>query len=144
MISAVAEMYGIHPQTLRLYEREGLSSRPEPKAILASIPTKTSTPGIYFVSGPGLRSKHFWHGNHPANARANGGDAAADSGLRKYIQEEVLARASAATDASKGAIVPMRRPYMAPAAVTKTKKDKEIGDAGMRRVHAASNFKERL
>ena len=24
MISAVAEQYGIHPQTLRLYEREGL------------------------------------------------------------------------------------------------------------------------
>lgn len=24
MISAVAELYGIHPQTLRLYEREGL------------------------------------------------------------------------------------------------------------------------
>jgi MerR family transcriptional regulator/heat shock protein HspR len=24
MISAVADMYGIHPQTLRLYEREGL------------------------------------------------------------------------------------------------------------------------
>ena len=24
MISVVAEMYGIHPQTLRLYEREGL------------------------------------------------------------------------------------------------------------------------
>src|SRR5215469_16746536 len=24
MISAIAEMYGIHPQTLRLYEREGL------------------------------------------------------------------------------------------------------------------------
>src|SRR6058998_607980 len=24
MISAVAEMYGVHPQTLRLYEREGL------------------------------------------------------------------------------------------------------------------------
>ena len=24
MISAVAEMYDIHPQTLRLYEREGL------------------------------------------------------------------------------------------------------------------------
>ena len=26
MISAVAEMYGLHPQTLRLYEREGLLS----------------------------------------------------------------------------------------------------------------------
>jgi MerR family transcriptional regulator/heat shock protein HspR len=24
MISSVAEMYGIYPQTLRLYEREGL------------------------------------------------------------------------------------------------------------------------
>src|SRR3569832_1597252 len=24
MISAVAELYGVHPQTLRLYEREGL------------------------------------------------------------------------------------------------------------------------
>ena len=27
MISAVAEMYDIHPQTLRLYEREGLLTR---------------------------------------------------------------------------------------------------------------------
>ena len=26
MISAVAEMYEIHPQTLRLYERDGFSS----------------------------------------------------------------------------------------------------------------------
>jgi len=26
MISAVAEMYGLHPQTLRMYEREGLLS----------------------------------------------------------------------------------------------------------------------
>jgi len=28
MISAVAEQYGIHPQTLRLYEREGLLKPP--------------------------------------------------------------------------------------------------------------------
>jgi hypothetical protein len=28
----------------------------------------------------------------------------------KYIQEEVFSRASAATDASRGAIVPIRRP----------------------------------
>ena len=36
MISAVAEMYGIHPQTLRLYEREGLikPSRTEGKTRL--------------------------------------------------------------------------------------------------------------
>ena len=38
MISAVAEMYGIHPQTLRLYEREGLlkPSRTEGKTRLYS------------------------------------------------------------------------------------------------------------
>jgi len=30
MISAVAEMYEIHPQTLRLYEREGCCSPPAP------------------------------------------------------------------------------------------------------------------
>ena len=41
MISAVAEMYEIHPQTLRLYEREGLllPSRSEGKR--DCIPTRT-------------------------------------------------------------------------------------------------------
>jgi MerR family transcriptional regulator/heat shock protein HspR len=33
----------------------------------------------------------------------------------QYIQEEVLTRASAAADPSKGAIVPVRRPMLAPA-----------------------------
>jgi MerR family transcriptional regulator/heat shock protein HspR len=33
----------------------------------------------------------------------------------KYIQEEVLSRASAATDPAKGALVPLRRPFVAPA-----------------------------
>jgi len=41
MISAVAEMYGIHPQTLRLYEREACSSRRGPRATLVSTRTKT-------------------------------------------------------------------------------------------------------
>ena len=41
MISSVAEMYGIHPQTLRLYEREGLSNLLALKATLACTPTKT-------------------------------------------------------------------------------------------------------
>jgi MerR family transcriptional regulator/heat shock protein HspR len=39
----------------------------------------------------------------------------------KYIQEEVLSRASAAADPSKGAIVPIRRPIMPPPAATKKK-----------------------
>ena len=40
MISAVAEMYEIHPQTLRLYEREGLLKPAAPKATPGSIPMK--------------------------------------------------------------------------------------------------------
>jgi len=34
----------------------------------------------------------------------------------KYMQEEVLSRAAAATDPSKGAIVPLRRPGVTPPA----------------------------
>jgi MerR family transcriptional regulator/heat shock protein HspR len=34
----------------------------------------------------------------------------------KYIQEEVLSRANAAADPSRGAIVPIRRPFVTPAA----------------------------
>ena len=41
MISAVAEMYDIHPQTLRLYEREGLLLPAGAKAIRGYIRTKT-------------------------------------------------------------------------------------------------------
>jgi MerR family transcriptional regulator/heat shock protein HspR len=33
----------------------------------------------------------------------------------QYIQKEVLARATAAADPSKGAIVPLRRPLITPA-----------------------------
>ena len=40
MISAVAEMYEIHPQTLRLYEREGLLKPAALKATHGSIPMK--------------------------------------------------------------------------------------------------------
>ena len=41
MISSVAEQYDIHPQTLRLYEREGLLKPRAAKATRGSIPTKT-------------------------------------------------------------------------------------------------------
>ncbi|HEX5315572.1 MAG TPA: MerR family transcriptional regulator, partial [Candidatus Kapabacteria bacterium] len=39
----------------------------------------------------------------------------------KYIQEEVLSRANAATDPAKGAIVPIRRPVMTASAPPKRK-----------------------
>ena len=41
MISAVAEMYEIHPQTLRLYEREGLLKPSRTEATRAYTPTRT-------------------------------------------------------------------------------------------------------
>ena len=43
MISAVAEQYQIHPQTLRLYEREGLLRPRGAKAIRASTRMKIWT-----------------------------------------------------------------------------------------------------
>ena len=42
MISAVAELYKLHPQTLRLYERVGLLKPPAPKEIPASTPIPIS------------------------------------------------------------------------------------------------------
>ena len=43
MISAVAEMYDIHPQTLRLYEREGLLKPSRTDGIRACTRTRTSS-----------------------------------------------------------------------------------------------------
>jgi hypothetical protein len=42
MISAVSEKYGIHPQTLRLYEREGLLTPSRTEATRACIPRRIS------------------------------------------------------------------------------------------------------
>ena len=52
MISSVAEMYGIHPQTLRLYEREGLlkPSRTEGNTRLY---TDEDLQRLEFIRGPG-------------------------------------------------------------------------------------------
>ena len=47
MISAVAEQYAIHPQTLRLYEREGLLKPSRSEAIRASIRRRTGAPGSH-------------------------------------------------------------------------------------------------
>src|ERR1700746_4064977 len=56
MISAVAEMYGIHPQTLRLYEREGLlkPSRTEGNTRLYTDQDLERLEGILSLT-PGLR-----------------------------------------------------------------------------------------
>ena len=110
MISAVAEMYEINPQTLRLYEREGLlkPSRTEGNTRLYTdedlqrlefILSLARDLGVN-ISGMAIilqmreRMEEMQHQIEE---------------FVQYIQKEVLARATAAADPSKGAIVPLRR-----------------------------------
>jgi MerR family transcriptional regulator, heat shock protein HspR len=114
MISAVAEMYGIHPQTLRLYEREGLlkPSRTEGNTRLytdedlqrldfiltLARDLAVNISGIAIILQMRERMEEM---------------QLQIQDFVKYIQEEVLARASAAADPARGAIVPVRRAIVA-------------------------------
>jgi MerR family transcriptional regulator, heat shock protein HspR len=115
MISSVAEMYGIHPQTLRLYEREGLlkPSRTEGNTRLytdedlqrlefiltLARDLAVNISGIAIILQMRERMEEMQRQIQD---------------FVKYMQEEVLSRAAAATDPSKGAIVPLRRPVIEP------------------------------
>jgi MerR family transcriptional regulator, heat shock protein HspR len=117
MISSVAEMYGIHPQTLRLYEREGLlkPSRTEGNTRLytdedlqrlefilnLARDLGVNIAGMAIILQMRERMEEMQRQIHD---------------FVEYIQKEVLTRASAAADPSKGAIVPVRRPIVAPTA----------------------------
>ena len=113
MISAVAEMYGIHPQTLRLYEREGLLK-----------PSRTEGNTRLYTDEDLLRLEFIL--SLARDLGVNIAEMAIILQMRErmeemqhqiqefvqYIQQEVLSRASAAADPSKGAIVPVRRAIM--------------------------------
>jgi MerR family transcriptional regulator/heat shock protein HspR len=115
MISSVAEMYGIHPQTLRLYEREGLlkPSRTEGNTRLytdedlqrlefilnLARDLGVNISGIAIILQMRERMEEMQHQIQE---------------FVQYIQEEVLTRASAAADPSRGAIVPVRRAVVVP------------------------------
>jgi MerR family transcriptional regulator/heat shock protein HspR len=119
MISAVSEMYGIHPQTLRLYEREGLlkPSRTEGNTRLytdedlqrlefiltLARDLAVNISGIAIILQMRERMEEMQRQIQD---------------FVKFMQAEVLSRASAAAaaDPSKGAIVPLRRPVVVPAA----------------------------
>src|SRR6476659_4632296 len=115
MISAVAEMYGIHPQTLRLYEREGLLK-----------PSRTEGNTRLYTDEDLLRLEFILSLARDLGVNIAGMAIILQMRARmeemqfqiqdfvKYIQEEVLSRASAAADPSKGAIVPIRRPIVPP------------------------------
>ena len=114
MISSVAEMYGIHPQTLRLYEREGLLK-----------PSRTEGNTRLYTDEDLQRLEFILNLARDLGVNISGIAIILQMRERmeemqrqiqdfvKYIQEEVLARASVATDASRGAIVPVRRAIVA-------------------------------
>jgi len=112
MISAVAEMYGIHPQTLRLYEREGLlkPSRTEGNTRLY---TEEDLERLEFI----LTMARDLHVNISGIAIILQMRERMEEMNRKmqdfvrFVQEEVAFRAShAQADPSQGAIIPLRKP----------------------------------
>jgi MerR family transcriptional regulator, heat shock protein HspR len=112
MISAVAEMYGIHPQTLRLYEREGLLK-----------PSRTEGNTRLYTDEDLQRLEFIL--NLARDLGVNISGIAIILQMRERmeemqrqiqdfvtaIQQEVMSRASIAADPSRGAIVPIRRPF---------------------------------
>ena len=112
MISAVAEMYGIHPQTLRLYEREGLLK-----------PSRTEGNTRLYTDEDLQRLEFILNLARDLGVNISGIAIILQMRERmeemqrqiqdfvKYLQEEVMSRASAANDPSRGAIVPIRRTF---------------------------------
>ncbi|MGB9197764.1 MAG: MerR family transcriptional regulator [Terriglobales bacterium] len=122
MISAVAEMYEIHPQTLRLYEREGLlkPSRTEGNTRLY---TDEDLQRLEFI----LTLARDLAVNISGIAIILQMRERMEEMQRQFqdfvqqFQQEVMARATAAADPSKGAIIPLRRPIGAPLEVPRKK-----------------------
>ena len=116
MISAIAEMYDIHPQTLRLYEREGLlkPSRTEGNTrlytdedlerleFILSLARElgVNISGIAIILNMRERMEEMQRQMQE---------------FVKFVQSEVFNRAAAThSDPSKGAIVPLRRSVSVP------------------------------
>jgi MerR family transcriptional regulator/heat shock protein HspR len=110
MISVVAEMYEIHPQTLRLYEREGLL-KPSRSDGNTRMYTEEDLKRLEFIlslardlgvniAGIGIILNMR---ERMENMQSQMQD------FVKYVQQEVMARAGEQM-AKQGAIVPMRRP----------------------------------
>ena len=115
MISAVAEMYGIHPQTLRLYEREGLLK-----------PSRTEGNTRLYTDQDIERLEFILSLARDLGVNISGIAIILNMRERmeemqrqmqdfvKFVQSEVFARAAAHhSDATKGALVPLRRPIPA-------------------------------
>jgi len=123
MISAVAEMYGIHPQTLRLYEREGLLK-----------PSRTEGNTRLYTEQDLERLEFILSLARDLGVNISGMAIILEMRERMeemqrqmqefvaYIQKEVLTRASAQADPARGAIVPIRRSAPPPPTVVPREK----------------------
>jgi MerR family transcriptional regulator/heat shock protein HspR len=112
MISSVAEMYGIHPQTLRLYEREGLlkPSRTEGNTRLY---TEEDLQRLEFILslardlGVNIAGIAIILQMRERMEEMN----RQMQGFVRFVQQEVATRAShAQADASQGALISLRKP----------------------------------
>jgi MerR family transcriptional regulator/heat shock protein HspR len=111
MISAVAEMYGIHPQTLRLYEREGLLK-----------PSRTEGNTRLYTDEDLMRLEFILNLARDLGVNISGIAIILQMRERmeemqrqiqdfvQAIQQEVMSRAHMNADPARGAIVPIRRP----------------------------------
>ena len=111
MISVVAEMYNIHPQTLRLYEREGLL-RPSRSEGNTRLYTDEDIQRLEFIL------------NLARDLGVNIAGIAVVLQMRErmeemnrqmqgfvdYVQTEMLDRMHAATQSQQAGLVPLRRP----------------------------------
>lgn len=115
MISAVAEMYEIHPQTLRLYEREGLL-QPSRTVGNTRLYTDDDLERLEFIL------------NLARELGVNIAGIAIILQMRErmeemnrqmqsfvdYVRTEMLSKMQPGMPASEGAIVTLRRPAVAP------------------------------
>jgi MerR family transcriptional regulator, heat shock protein HspR len=120
MISAVAEMYEIHPQTLRLYEREGLL-QPSRTVGNTRLYTDEDLERLEFIL------------NLARELGVNIAGIAIILQMRErmeemnrqmqdfveYVRTEMLTKMQHGMDASEGAIVALRRPVAVPAVTRK-------------------------
>jgi MerR family transcriptional regulator/heat shock protein HspR len=120
MISAVAEMYEIHPQTLRLYEREGLL-QPSRTVGNTRLYTDEDLERLEFIL------------NLARELGVNIAGIAIILQMRErmeemnrqmqdfvdYVRTEMLTKMQQAMPASEGAIVALRRPMVIPVATRK-------------------------
>jgi MerR family transcriptional regulator/heat shock protein HspR len=123
MISAVAEMYEIHPQTLRLYEREGLlkPSRTEGNTRLYTDEDLKRLEFIlelardYGVNISGIDMILRMRENMDLMRKQMEVVQEQMQHFFRYLQTEMIRRPfSGEPDPAAGALVPVRRPFVVP------------------------------